>query len=196
MPAIRARLLGRDVLNETIIPVLQGPSRYNPYSFWLKLIKCEKIYICFHIWWLFVIFRVLFVFFAVLSASGCVQKTLDERIAEAKGKYVAQSGPGSSDLDHTQDVNPLVRLECSTKAGTKISALVNGTSQTVTVSGAVFRYVDRFDDSNGKDTLMFGRVNHGEKYALFIQMDSFPVPLTMYNEKMGVISFSCQPYTE
>lgn len=47
-----------------------------------------------------------------------------------------------------------------------------------------------------KDTLMFGRVTHGEKYALFIQMDSFPVPLTMYSEKMGVINFSCQPYTE
>lgn len=135
-------------------------------------------------------------FFAVLSASGCVQKTLDERIAEAKGKYVAQSGAARPDQNPTQNINPLVRLECSTKAGTKISALVNGTSQIVTISGTVFRYVDRFDDSNGKDTLMFGRVTNGEKYALFIQMDNFPVPLTMYNEKMGVINFSCQPYTE
>ena len=111
MPAIRAGLLGRDVLNETIIPCCKGHLRYNSYSFWLKLIKYEKIYICFHIWWFFVIFRVLFVFFAVLSASGCVQKTLDERISEAKGKYVTQSAAGSSGLDPTQDVNPLVRMQ-------------------------------------------------------------------------------------
>jgi len=140
---------------------------------------------------------VLFVFFVVLSVSGCVQKTLDDRIAEAKDKYAAQSGKHGGSIDPSaQKVNPLVRLECSTKVGTKISALMDGPSQIVTINGAVFRYVDSFDDSEGKNTLMFGRLSNGENYALFIQSDSVPVMLTIYSQKKGAIRFSCKPYSE
>ena len=141
--------------------------------------------------------RVLFVSFVVLSVSGCVQKNLDDRIADANEKYAAQSGKRSGAIDPSaQKVNPLVRLECSTKVGTKISALMDGPSQIVTINGAVFRYVDRFDDSEGKDTLMFDRVSNGEKYALFIQSDNVPVMLTIYSQKKGAMTFSCKPYSE
>lgn len=140
--------------------------------------------------------RILLVLFAITSVSGCVQKSTEQRIAEAKEKYAAESGrsyraPSAS----KESINPMLRLECSTKAGTKISALMNGTSQTVTISGAVFRFIDRVDVTEGRESLVFGRKVNGETSLIFIQMDSSPVFLTIYNPNI-TLEFACKAFRE
>lgn len=140
--------------------------------------------------------RILLVLIAITSVAGCVQKSTGQRIAEAKEKYVAESG-GNYRAPSTakEGMNPMVRLECSTKAGTTISALMNGASQTVTISGTEFRFIDRVDATEGGESLVFGRKANGETSLIFIQMDSNPVLLTIYNPKI-TLEFMCKPFRE
>ena len=138
--------------------------------------------------------RILLVLLAIISVAGCMQKSTEQRIAEAKAKYVIESG-GSHRAPSTskEGINPMVRLECSTKAGTTISALMNGTSQTVTISGTAFRFIDRVYATEGGESLVFGRKANGETSLIFIQMDSNPILLTIYNPKI-TLEFMCKPF--
>ncbi|MEL5336828.1 hypothetical protein PTR34_16100 [Serratia nevei] len=140
--------------------------------------------------------RILLVLIAITSVSGCVQKSSEQRIAEAKEKYAAESG-GSYRAPSTsrKGINPLLRLECSTQAGTRISALLNATNKTVTISGAVFYFVDRIDASEGGESLVFGRKVDGETSLIFIQPDNIPIFLTIYNPKI-TLEFACKPFRE
>ncbi|HGA2976490.1 TPA: hypothetical protein ACIR47_001188 [Klebsiella aerogenes] len=141
--------------------------------------------------------RILFVFLAVLFISGCAQKTLDERIAEAQERNATQTvGRGDIAASNKQNANSLVRLECKTKVGTRISALMNGASQSIIINGALFRFIDRIQEEDGSESLMFGRIANGEKSVIFIEMDSYPIFLTMFDQKMNSLRFECQPFRE
>ncbi|HFF8969425.1 hypothetical protein [Serratia marcescens] len=140
--------------------------------------------------------RILFVLLAITSVSGCVQESTEQRITKAKAKYAAEAEESyRAPSAEKENINPMLRLECSTKAGTRISALMNGTSQTVTISGAVFRFIDRVDATEGGESLVFGRKVDGETNLIFIQMDSNPVFLNIYNPKI-TLEFVCKPFRE
>ncbi|WP_459377758.1 hypothetical protein [Serratia sp. ser-z] len=117
-----------------------------------------------------------------LFIGGCTTQTTDERMARAKAKY-AESNPVA------QAPSPLVRLECNTQAGTQITAMMNGASQTVTINSAVFRFVDRDDV-----TLSFARTVDGVTSWVFVNMaSSDPVYLSIVSQKT-VLKFMCSAY--
>ncbi|HGM6673910.1 TPA: hypothetical protein ACKQGF_005138 [Serratia marcescens] len=121
-----------------------------------------------------------------LFISGCATQTADKRVARAKAKY-AESNPVP------QAPSPMVRLECNTQAGTQITAMMNGASQTVTINSAVFRFVDR-DDIQGIDTLSFARTVDGITSWVFVNMaSSDPVYLSIVSQKT-VLKFMCSAY--
>ncbi|AWO78927.1 hypothetical protein [Serratia marcescens] len=121
-----------------------------------------------------------------LFIGGCTTQTTDERMARAKAKY-AESNPVA------QAPSPLVRLECNTQAGTQITAMMNGASQTVTINSAVFRFVDR-DDVQGIDTLSFARTVDGVTSWVFVNIaSSDPVYLSIVSQKT-VLKFMCSAY--
>lgn len=139
--------------------------------------------------------RILFVLLAITSVSGCVQKSTEQRVAEAKAKYAAEVGESyRAPSAEKENINPMMRLECSTKAGTRISALMNGTSQTVTISGAVFYYINRVDTADRGEGLLFGRKANGEASVIFIQLDRGP-SLDIFSER-GSLEFACKAYRE
>ncbi|MGP2837122.1 hypothetical protein ACTVJ2_02905 [Serratia nevei] len=139
--------------------------------------------------------RILFVLLAITSVSGCVQESTEQRVAKAKEKYAAEAGEGyRAPSAEKGNINPMLRLECSTKAGTRISALMNGTSQTVTISGAVFYFINRVDTADRGEGLVFGRKANGEASVIFIQMDRGP-SLDIYSQG-GSLKFACKAYRE
>ncbi|HDL7101377.1 hypothetical protein [Yersinia enterocolitica] len=86
----------------------------------------------------------------------------------------------------------LIRMECSSLAGNKVTGLFDGPNQRITFGSAVFTYLGRNDSGNG-ERLIFQRKVDNDDYFLTLNMDVSPVELRFMTEN-GILRFGCEGF--